>query len=338
MDNIVKKTFWEKPEGKTGALILTATAAGAALVGWFYLLPFLITLLANTILAGVLAAVIVTLFFVVMNKHFQMVVSHIFKRSMFKLTDAIIVIDPIGVLRIRVATMWERVKKMDEVKHTLTQQIRITRSNIQRNEVERQKSAAGAQSTKSKSEFFLQSRQAGRLERSNVSAREWLTKLETMDKLIAKYIELTTVFAKDSDAEADVQERDRKQLLANYNVYKAAQRAMAGQEDELEMFNRTLEYLVADNEKKFAEVEGFVDMIDSVVSSLDMESGIFDQDAINSFETWERKADSLLLGPGDQQRFLHAIDATPREAVPVTEAGRRSYADFFADTSKKDGV
>lgn len=329
MNQIVNKSFWEKPEGKTGGLVLIALAATLLLVGWYFILPFLITLLANTLLAGVLAAVLITILFVVTNKHFQMVVSHIFKRSMFKLTDAIIVIDPIGVLRVRVANMWERVSKMTEVKQNLSKQIRLMKSSIASNEAERRRSAAGAENAKSKYDYYLQTRQRDRLERSNMTTQQWLGKLETMDKLIGKYIELTTVFAKDTDAEADVQERDRKQLLANYTVYKAAQKAMAGQEDELDMFNRALEFLVQEREQKFAEVDTFVDLIDGVVSGMDMETGVIDTDAMSQFEEWERKADSLLLGPGEQNRFAQALDATPREMI--TSSGRKSYATFFED-------
>ncbi len=330
---IQRKSFFEKPEGKTGAFVLVAAAVAVAWLGW-HLLPIIITLLANTLIAGALAAALVVLFFIVTNKNFQFVVSHLFKRSMFLMTDAVIAIDPIGVLRVRVATMWENVKKMESVQTTLSQQIRLTRDLIRRNDAERAQAIRGAETTKSQFDYYLNTRQSGRLEQSTMSAREWLDKLEAMSGLIDRYVQLTTVFAKDTEAEAKVQEAKRKMILANYNVYKAAKKAMAGQDDKLEEFNRSLEWLTNDAEAKFAEIETFVDHIDSVVSGMDMEAGVFDQDAVTNFEVWEKKANLLLLGPGEQNRFAEAMNVTNTqpESVPVGgTAPRKSYADLFGE-------
>jgi hypothetical protein len=45
------KSFWDRPEGKTGMVFLVAGGIAAS-VGLYFLLPFLITLVANTLYLG----------------------------------------------------------------------------------------------------------------------------------------------------------------------------------------------------------------------------------------------------------------------------------------------
>lgn len=327
MTTQIQKTYWQRTEGKVGKTVLTALTVGGGLVAWFYVVPLVITLLANTLIAGALAVALVTSLFILTNKDFQSLVSFLFKRGIYKATDAVYRIDPIGVLRVSIANLAERVLRMGDIREQLGLQIQVNRKTIQANEIERRKNAEGAQNTSDKYEFYLKSRQAGRMEESNLSRKDMLTKMEHMYKVLELYSNVTNTLVKDLTAEANIRERDRKDMLKSLSVFKAAAKELKGHEQAIEMFNRGVAILVEEQQSVFSEIENFEAMITEAVTKIDMESGIFDKNAIDQFDVWEKKADSLLLGPGRMNVLSQALDASPKAYANTPD--RSSYADLF---------
>lgn len=334
MTTQIQKTYWQRPEGKVGKTVLAATAIGAGVVGWFYLVPLIITLLANTLIAGALAVALVTSFIVVTNKDFQSLVSFLFKRGIYKATDTFYRIDPIGVLRVSISNLAERVKRMADIREQLGLQIQVNRRTIQANEVERRKNAEGAQSAADKYDYYLKSRQAGRMEESNTTRKDMLTKMEHMYKVLELYSNVTNTLVIDLTAEADTREKDRRDMLRSLSVFKAAAKELKGHEQAIEMFNRGVAILVEEQQSVFSEIANFEEMITEAVTKIDMESGIFDKNAIDQFDVWEKKADSLLLGPGKRNILSQALDATPKSYANSPQSKRSTYADLFGDDKK----
>ena len=56
MENFTPKSFWEKPEGKTG-MFFTLLLAGGGLYFLYKALPYLINIVENTLHLGLLLAV-----------------------------------------------------------------------------------------------------------------------------------------------------------------------------------------------------------------------------------------------------------------------------------------
>jgi hypothetical protein len=92
------KSFWDRPEGKTGMLFLLAGGIGAAF-GLYLLLPFLITLVANTLYLVGLGVALFAVIYVLLNGTFQTLVKFGFKSLMRWITGIFVEIDPIGILR-----------------------------------------------------------------------------------------------------------------------------------------------------------------------------------------------------------------------------------------------
>ncbi len=66
IQNYTPKSFWKRPEGPFGMVVLVAIIVGAG-VGLYVILPFLITLLTNTLYAGALAAVLIAVLWCVQS-------------------------------------------------------------------------------------------------------------------------------------------------------------------------------------------------------------------------------------------------------------------------------
>ena len=100
------KSFWERPEGGAGKglLIVGAIAAGVALF-WFWglIVPFVLTTLADTVLASIYAAILGVVAMVALGiPPFQMVrvvIKNAFQSFSRALASTYTTIDPIGILR-----------------------------------------------------------------------------------------------------------------------------------------------------------------------------------------------------------------------------------------------
>ena len=92
------KSFWQKPEGVTGALFM-----GGLLIGGGYLLvrslPLLIGLLNNVLALSVMLLVLAAIIYMVLDPKMRNLVWYMYKSIMRWITGIFIQIDPIGILK-----------------------------------------------------------------------------------------------------------------------------------------------------------------------------------------------------------------------------------------------
>ena len=78
LQNYTPKSFWKRPEGPFGMVVLAALILGGAF-GLYVILPYLITLLQDTLHAVALGAVLVAILWLVFNPTFRTAVSNLFQ-------------------------------------------------------------------------------------------------------------------------------------------------------------------------------------------------------------------------------------------------------------------
>src|SRR5262249_51604240 len=122
------KSFWSRPEGKTG-MIFIVLAAAALVYGWGMIVPFIVSMLADTLhmilLAGILAAVL----FVIFSSRTHL----LFRLLMRYLTGLIIDIDPIGILKDHLSQMRKRRDVMSQQISNVSGQIGYLKNVINKN-------------------------------------------------------------------------------------------------------------------------------------------------------------------------------------------------------------
>jgi hypothetical protein len=90
---------------------------------------------------------------------------------------------------------------------------------------------------------------------------------------------------------------------AAYSAIKSARSIINGDPDTRAMFDMANEYLANDYAMKIGEIEDFVRMSDSFVSTIDLQNGVYEASAMKMIEEWEKRGDSILLG-ADQKRLI----------------------------------
>jgi len=309
-ENVQLKSFWSKKEGTTGMFVL-ALLIGAGIYGFSAILPWLITLLQNTIHTVLLAVVLGVIIFLVTDKRVRNLVKYMFKSIMRAITSVFVTIDPIGILRNYVSDLERNIRDMTEQLGLLRGQMRSLQEEMRKNDQVREeslKAAKIAQERGKKSAFVLKARKAGRLQESNLTYKNLYVKMETLYRVLSKMLEAAQFWYEDLSDEVDVKIRERKMIQQGYSVFKKAQRVIQGDPDAKELFDQTLEYMAEDYGQKLGEIEHFMDISQGFIESVDIQNGIYEEDALKELENWEQKTDSLVLGDQKEVLLLKAAD------------------------------
>jgi len=314
------KSFWEKPEGTTGMILLVAGILAGG-VGLYKILPFIITLLQNTLYAGMLLVCVAGGVYVISDPRFRTLISYVYKSAMRAITGIFITIDPIGILKNYIQDLEDSLGAMDTQNQNLKGQMRRLQNCIETNEASRKKNLAMAKLAGEKGQkatFVLSSRKAGRLEQSNMTLQQLYNKMELLYRALRKMYEVTSVVLEDLKDEVDVQIRQHEMVKAGYSAFKNAMNILHGQGTQKELFDRTMEYLAEDFGQKVGEIEHFLEISETFIQSVDLENGIYEENAMQMFEDWEKKGDSILLGPNDK-KMLAQFSLDPNQVVNLNE-------------------
>jgi hypothetical protein len=291
---LTPKSFWDKPEGTMGMVLLALTTV----VGGFILiklLPVIIALLSNIITASILAAVVGLIVIVATSSRTATLLKYIFKKVSQSITYAFIEYDPFGLLR----TCQKEFQKMSatlsgQVNNLRGQKIALKRV-IDGNTTEREKAANLAQKDPDGTAAKVNRRQFMRLSESNDRLAKVYRVMEVLEAALSKYDEACAMVVEDISNEIEVKEREYNALSSGYSAIKTAKAILSGGTDAQEVFDLTMEYLAQDYGNKMGEVEGFLKTSQSFIAGFDLQNDIYDEQALKAIEDWSKQSGSLLL-------------------------------------------
>jgi len=315
------KSFWSRPEGKTG-MIFIVLAAAALVYGWGMIVPFIVSMLADTLhmiyLAGILAAVL----WVIFSSRTHL----LFRLIMRWITGLIIDIDPIGILKDHLSQMRKRRDLMSQQISNVSGQIQYLKNIIDKNQAlanENMRLAAHAKkiatSTADQNEQLrmalqmkAKANQAGRLQKSNLSYQQLLNKLQNIYDLLSKWAVHIDFYIEDTDNEVKQAEIEYKTINTAYRAYRTALSVIKGTGDEKELYNQTMEKLAEEAGRKLGEMEDFQRLAQNFMDTIDLENGAVETEALEKLDAYEQKL--LTSGATDTPFLLPGATAAP---VPV---------------------
>ena len=317
--NYKPRQFWERPEGVTGQIVAVGAIAGGGYL-LYQVLPMIITLLQNTIYAALLGAVAIAIGYVITDRRFWRLGSYLYQSLMRKITQVFVEIDPIGIMQNYVVDLEKKLTNMGARIASLSGMIRACQEEIRKNEniknaslmLMREASKAGKTIV-----IAEESRQAGRMQEANITYQDLLSKMQLLYTVLVKYQDISQFLIKDIRREIDVKKRRKQMTDAAWSAIASARSIINGDPDSRAMFDMANEYLANDYAMKIGEIEDFVRMSDSFVSTVDLQNGVYEANAMKMIEEWERRGDSILLG-ADAKRLIvegsYSGDAAAQES------------------------
>lgn len=314
------KSFWGRPEGKTGLLFMLAILAGIGYVLLKFLpqiLAFASSLLGLVVTLLVLGAII----YMVLDPKMRTLVNYMYKSAMRKITSVFITIDPIGILKNYIEDLEDNLKKMGEQIGLLRGQIRKLKTIQEENANEidyNMRLAQKAKEQKVDNQMLLSSRKAARLKESNDKYAVLENKMNILYRVLTKMYSNSEVLLEDTKDQVKLKEEERKAIRASYGAMKSAMSIISGNTDKRAMFDQALEVIADDVAMKVGEMERFMELSSNFMDSVDLQNGVFEDQGMQMLEDWEKKSSLMLMpNPKDDKLDINAprkdIDMSPKE-------------------------
>lgn len=322
------KSFWQKPEGKTGAFFLIALAAVA---GFFVftagaaILQFLTTTIGIILSLAVLGLII----YMALDPKARAVIGYMYKSVMRKLTGIFITIDPIGILKNYISDLEDNLTKMSKQIGSLRGQMRKIKDLITSNTDEIRNNLLIAKKAKEQgnsSALTLATRKAARLKESNGKYAVLHKRMTILHKVLTKMYANSEILLEDTKDQVAVKEVEFKAIKTSHSAMKSAMSIISGDKDKRAMFDQAMEHIADDVANKVGEMEQFMEMSSSFMDSIDLQSGVFEEKGLKMLEEYEKQSSLLLMGGSEQHDEVLDLDEMPE--IDYEERGKSGDSEY----------
>ncbi len=331
------KSFWRRPEGVTGALVLGGLVLGAGLLVSTFL-SAIVAFASSVVGLAVTLLVLGAIIYMALDSKARNLISYMYRSAMRAITGLFVQIDPIGILKSYVDDLKDNLRKMNKQITKLRGQMHKLKELIINNQKEIKSNltqASKARDTDKKAVMILKSRKAGRLKESNVKLEDLYKKMEVMYRVLSKMYENSEILVEDVSDQVKVKEQERKAIRASHSAMNSAMSIINGNADKRAMFDQALEAVADDVSQKVGEMERFMEVSENFMSSIDLQNGVFEEEGMKMLEKWEREGESLLLGEAKEELILKAesdsdvLDLNAPVASPELADRSNQYDTFF---------
>jgi len=312
-----KKSFWKRPEGITG--IVFNVALGAAIFfGWGTIVPFVLAAAVNTLNLIVVSLAAAGIVYVMFDKNFRRFLWYLYRSAMRWVTQFIVDIDPIGILKSYIEKLIEkRTELNDSVAEIQGQRQKLVRL-LAKNKEEFKTSLAKLQAAKAQLNDSdplkarqavrieaLESKQADRLHQMVTTQEGHEKKYDFIVQALTRYGEVCDDSITDMRNEVSFREQEQEQARSFKKGMSAAFGILKGLPDDQEMYDMALETLEREYTENMGRVENVLDITKNVILQADF------NDAASL-----AKADALLSDWNNS----HTILPTKKEQAAITAA------------------
>lgn len=291
-----KKSFWQKPEGVTGAIFLLGVAAG---LGYLLTTGLLTTILGNIIYLSATLMVLAAIVYMVLDPKMRGLVSYMYKSIMRTITGWFVTIDPIGILKNYIDDLQDNLGKMSSQIGSLRGQMRKMKDIMTKNNKDIEmnlKLASRAQTQGNQKQILLSTRKAARLKESNGKYAKLHKKMEVIYRILTKMYQNSEILLEDTKDQVMVKEQEHNAIKASHSAMKSAMSVISGDPDKRAMFDAAMENIADDVANKVGEMERFMEMSSNFMNSVDLQNGVFEEQGMEMLEEWEKKSTLLLMG------------------------------------------
>ena len=331
MPNQKTKSFWSKPEGKTGAIFLLAMFA---LVGWavFSFSVPILAFLSKTIGMAVGLGVLGVIIFMALDGRTRNLFSYMYQSVMRKITSIFVTIDPMGILKNYISDLEKNLKKMGKQIGNLKGQMRNLKTQLNNNNQEIEQNLAIARKAKqlgNEKQLVLSTRKAARLKETNKKYVALHTKLAVLYRVLTKMYSNSEILLEDTKDQVKVKDQERRAIRASHSAMKSAMSIIKGDPDKRAMFDQAMQHVADDVANKVGEMERFMEMSSDFMQSIDLQEGIFEEKGLAMLEEYEKKSTLLLLGGSEETEETLDLNEPRKEVQYRTKKGDSDYGNFF---------
>lgn len=334
------KSFWSKPEGKPGMVLM----GGAILAGGFFLykaLPSVIELMNNLYTALALGAGLLFIGGLVTNGKVRATAGYMFRGFCRTLTGIAIELNPIAILEGYIEDLNKKVRKMEEQISGLKSQMSVTDKKIQerKGQVETSMSRMQKLASQHAGDMPIKAEQmkAARTQEYVNKLTVLLAKLEVLYKVLSKMKEYSKIVIEDTVSRVEIAKDEREAITKGYNAMRAAMDVINGDGDKKELFDQSMEFMVNDTASMVGQMERMLEESTSFIDGIDLDNAIFEDKGLAMFEEFERRGAEAIFGKknlnvGNSYENLNSFtpnqysqQSMPAPTSNSSEPGKKKY-------------
>lgn len=323
------KSFWKRPEGTLGAIVLLALVGGAGYL-LFTNIAAITAFMGNVLGLAVIILAIGVLLYMVLDPKMRNLVSYVYKSFMRKVTSIFITIDPIGILKNYVEDLEDNLSKLSEqIGNLMGQSQKLTRMHKDNEgEIKKQmQMASKAKELGDEKNMLLSTRKAARLQEVNKNYAQLLKKMDILKRVLKKMYANSEVLLEDTKDQVKVKEVERKAIRTSHSAMKSAMNIIAGNSDKRVMFDAAVEHIADDVANKVGEMERMMELSNDFMNTIDLQNGAFEEQGLKMLEEFERKSSLLLLDSGREE----SDELILKERAESKLASGSSYDNLFEE-------
>lgn len=325
------KSFWSKPEGKTGAIFLLGIIGLLIFLGvsfWGAIIPLLGSIIGKVAIFGTLGLIL----YMALDGRTRNLFSYMYQSVMRKITSVFVTIDPMGILKNYVSDLEKNLKKMGKQIGNLKGQMRNLKNQVTTNNKDIENNLALARKAKqlgNEKQMILSSRKAARLKETNQKYVTLHGKLSVLYRVLTKMYTNSEILLEDTKDQVRVKEQERKAIRASHSAMKSAMSIIKGDPDKRAMFDQAMQGIADDVANKVGEMERFMELSSDFMNSIDLQEGIFEEKGMAMLEEYEKKSTLLLLGGSEEIGETLDLNQPQKEVQYRTKKGDSDYSNLF---------
>jgi len=338
------KSFWKRPEGPFGIAALVALVIAGG-IGLYEILPFLISLLTDTIHAVALAAVLVAILWLAVNPTFRTAVRNLFQNTVRFFASWVVETDPIGILRNNLDDMKSAKASLDQTLQRFAgSDERLQRSisakgdeinTLGRKAAKAEQMAAAATDPMERERLSLERQtfleQAGMLMQGVKQLQALEDQTSKMLKTFQHWSQIADSKIQRTENKVNFLAEQRKMILDAKATLGVGQRLLRGNPEQLKMVDMALDYLEDDTSRTLGEIKEFTRYTDKLLTDDQIESGAAADEAAAKFAEFNQK----LMTSGNQSAGADLIQV-PGMSVPAVAKMPAAVSRGAASSAKSD--
>ncbi len=293
------KSFWQRPEGKTGGFFLATVLIGGGIL-LSRILPFLIQQAENTLYLTSYLAALAAVVYIVLDPRARNLVWYGYKSLMRWITGLFVKIDPISILKSYIEDLEKSLRNLSKQIGALRGQMRQLKGLMESNSAEIQRNMSVAEQAKNQNDdknLTLSARKAGRLQEANAKYEVLLKRMEVLYRVLTRMYENAEIMLDDTKDQVKIKEQEYQAIHAGHSAIRSAMSIISGDPDKRALFDQALETMAEEVGSKVGEMERFMDTSKNLLASIDLQNGVFEEEGLQLLEQWEKKSPLLVEKP-----------------------------------------
>jgi hypothetical protein len=287
------KSFWKRPEGIPGAILLVGII-GFLGYGAMQVLPSLIELAENIYYLGAMCAGLFAISYLLFDKRVRTIMWYFYKSMIRKATGLFVQLDPIAIVEGFLEDLRDKMVSMEDQITKLKGQIRKIKNKIADKKEKYEYfygMAAAARSKGDEPTMGLNIRKAEREKKAATDFEVLSDKTEKLYKVLDKMKKYSMIMVDDISHEVGMKKDEREIIRTSHSVMKSATNIINGNSDKKVLFDQAMEFIVDDIGMRIGEMERFMDVSADFMTNMDLENAMYEEKGLKILDDLANKID-----------------------------------------------